>query len=557
MNNKSAIKNMGRLLKMITPVLPIMVFSIIMGIIGNFFAIGVMIGGALLIVNVLGIHTGFSYNELTTFVLICALLRGFLRYLEQYKGHDVAFRLLALIREKAYDALRRLAPAKLADKNAGEIIATVMSDVEYIEVFFAHTIAPVVIGIIVPLGVLIFVANYWIGFAIILLFFQLCVGLLIPLYAAKKGREAGREYRKQASDMGTLFLDSLQGLKELLILGKGSERLDQIRDSNKKLNNAHSHLKNHEGLVMALANGCVMMVVATVLIVGAIRHHIGLVAGVDVLVVTIAASASFGPLIALSALSNSLMQTLAAAERLFDLMDEKAAVEDTGTYLQSECTKRNEVVYDNISFCYSQRDATVIDKLHLVIEKNAKVALVGQSGCGKSTLLHLLMRFWDVNDGEIYMQGINVKDYALDQLRADMTLVSQDTWLFNETIKENICIGKPEASDEEIEIAAKRASIHDFIMKLPNGYKTVVGEMGSKLSTGERQRLGLARAFLRNSPIVLLDEPTSSLDTLNEKQILKTIQEELEEKTVILVSHRPSATVIADKVYRMNKGCIS
>jgi ATP-binding cassette, subfamily C, bacterial len=557
MKNKSAFSIMKRLLKMVSPVLPTMLFSIIMGITGNFFAITVMIGGSLLIADFLGMDTGITANTLTWIILICALLRGLLRYLEQYSGHDVAFRLLALIRDKAYASLRKLVPAKLADKSAGEIISTVMGDVEYIEVFFAHTIAPVIIGILIPFGVLLFISSYWYGFALILFAFQLAVGFLIPLFAARTGRKAGRNYRQEASKMGTFLLDSLQGLREIMLLNLGGKRLGEIKQRGKLFNNAHGELKKHEGLVMASADLCVLLAVTAVLTAAAIRFNLGLLDAESVLIVTVAASSSFGPLIALSSLSNSLMQTFASAERLFALMDEKPAVEDSvSDSASARDLDEGGIEYKKVTFQYPKRGISVIKELDMRILAFSKIALIGKSGCGKSTLLHLLLRFWDVDSGHICIDGQDIRKYGLERLRSGITLVTQDTWLFDDSIEENIRIGRSDADDVDVREAAARASVHDFIMKLPGGYKTRVGELGSRLSTGERQRIGLARAFLRNTPVVLMDEPTSGLDTLNEKVILKSINDEFEGKTVILVSHRPSVKAAAGVILRIENGAM-
>ena len=556
MGNKSTGTVIRRLLMMISPVFPTMLFSMLMGIIGNVFSITVMVGSALLFAKLLGMDTGISVTALVAAILVAALLRGIMRYLEQYSGHDAAFRLLALIRDKAYEALRRLAPAKLSDKSAGDIISTVMGDVEYIEVFFAHTIAPVVIGIIVSLGVLIFIGSYWAGFALILLAFQLLVGLVIPLYASKAGREDGRNYRKESANMGTFLLDSLHGMKELLLMNLGEQRLEEMKHRGMKLNREHGKLKRHEGRVTAMADLCVMLAITVILVISAIRCISGMMEPAEVLIVTVAASSSFGPLIALSSLSNSLLQTFAAAERLFALMDEKPPVEEIILDNTTPKVKEGSVEYCNICFQYPKREQVVVEKLDFKLDKGSLTALIGESGCGKSTLLHLLLRFWDVDSGSICVDENDIRKYELSKLRQGITLVSQQTWLFNESIEENIRLGKPEADTEEIITAAKRASIHEFIMSLPEGYGTRVGELGSRLSSGEQQRIGLARAFLRETPLVLLDEPTSSLDSLNEKAVLKTIRDEMKGKTVLLVSHRPSTIAVSDKVYRMREGYI-
>jgi ATP-binding cassette subfamily C protein len=553
-----AYKIMFRLFLMVAPVLPKMLFSIFMGVLGNLSAIGMMTGGALLIADLLGVADGFSSAGLATLVMSCAVLRGVLRYLEQYFGHDVAFRLLALVREQIFAALRRLAPAKLIEKRSGDLVTTVLGDVEYIEVFFAHTIAPVVIGTIVPVLVLLFIGRYWLGFVPILLFFQLGVGLVLPVLAAKLGKTRGREYRDRFAAVNVHLLDSLRGLKELLLFNQGERRLAEIRSKGRDLNQSYSQLKKQEGWVMAVADLLVMAAAVTLLFSGIGRFEAGMIGVGEVLVVTVAASSSFAPLLALSALSNSLMQTFAAAERIFALLDEKASVrEKLSGNGGAAVVNSGDLVYHNVSFNYPGKDVKILNNLDFGIKRGQHVALIGKSGSGKSTALRLLLRFWDVSAGEIRVDGKDIRDLSLSGLRSGMALMAQDTYLFDETIAANLRIGKPDATDAELEAAARKAAIHDFIMGLPQGYQTRVGELGSGLSGGERQRIGLARAFLKDSPLLLLDEPTSNLDTLNEQIILKAIKNECNEKTVVTVSHRPTAVAAAERILRLENGKIA
>jgi ATP-binding cassette subfamily C protein len=553
-----ACKIMLRLLKMVVPVLPTMLFSISMGILGYLSGIGMMVGSALLIAEALGMNSVFASGNLTMFVVSCAVLRGILRYLEQYSGHDVAFRLLALVREQIFAALRRLAPAKLIEKRSGDLVATVLGDVEYIEVFFAHTIAPVVIGTVVPVIVLIFIGRYWLGFALILLLFQLGVGLFLPLFSFRLGKTEGRQYRNRLAEVHVHLLDSLRGLKELLLFNRGAERLAEIRSKGRELNRSYSQLKRHEGLVMAVADLLVLSAVVTLLFSGIGRFEAGLIGVGELFIVTVTASSSFAPLLALSALSNSLMQTFAAAERIFALLDEEEPIrEKASDWADEAIVNPGDLAYYDVGFSYPEKTVKVLKNLNFAIKPGQQVALVGKSGSGKSTVLRLLLRFWDVSEGKITVDERDIRDISLFRLRFGMALMAQDTYLFNETIAANIRIGKPDATDEEIEAAARKAAIHDFITKLPKGYQTNVGELGSRLSGGERQRIGLARAFVKDAPLMLLDEPTSNLDTLNEQIILKAIKEECQEKTVVTVSHRPTAVAAAERILTLEDGRIS
>lgn len=502
---------------------------------------------------------------LITIVIICALARGFCGYLEQYYGHDVAFRLLAMIRSRIFNALRKLAPARMLDKRSGDLVSTIMADVEYIEVFFAHTIAPVTIGIVVPAAVLVFLGSYWPGFILIVLPFYLALGLGIPLLTNHLAREKGRSYRKELSFMHGHLVESLQGLRELLLFNKGRDRLEQIRAGSRRLDRALGQLRNHEGFIFALSDSLIIAAIGAVLLAASIRYTEGLLSLPGLIVVVAVTSSSFGPVIALSSLSGTLMQTFAAAERIFRLMDEKPAVdeerEDTAANKPRQMTPIpapviGELAYHDVCFHYPSQHEDVLRLFSLVIRQGEHVALVGKSGSGKSTALRLLLRFWDPSRGAITWNGRNINTVLPAKLRAGMAVVSQDTFLFSGSIADNIKIGNPQAPDEAVEKAAQRASVDQFIKSLPQGYQTPVGELGDKLSGGERQRLALARALLIDAPLLLLDEPTSNLDVLNEKKVLKALAEACKGKTVLMVSHRPSTVAAADQIFVLEKGRI-
>ncbi len=545
---------MLRLLHMVTPLAPTMLACIFLGILGNLSAVLIMVFGSMVVASALGIQLALPFKALVGLTLAAALVRGPLGYFEQLMGHDVAFRLLSLMREKIFGALRRLAPAKLIDKRSGDIVTTIMGDVEYVEVFFAHTIAPVSIGIVVPLTVLIFAGTFWYGFSLILLVFYLCT--LIPLYIARHVRATGRNYHAGFSAINTHFLDSLQGLRELIMFGRAEDRQKEIRRKGQELTDASRKLRRYEGFVMALSESCILGGTAAVLFSALYRLHLGDI-GIDgVIIVTVTAASSFGPLVALSALTNDLMHTFAASERIFSLLDEKPLViEHPGAHSR---VRHNtpDINYNNVLFSYPGKDESVCRDLDIAIKPNTKTAIVGPSGSGKSTVLRLLLRFWDVDHGEIFLNGENIKEPPLSYLRSNMTMVSQDTYLFNDTIEANIKTGNPAATTEEVETASRRANIHDFIMTLPNGYQTRVGESGCRLSAGERQRIAIARALIHDAPVILLDEATSNLDTLNEGSILKTIAHEFKDKTIITVSHRPSTIVGADTIMVLDEGTI-
>lgn len=554
MNNEqqriSGLKIMLRLIKILKPLTPIMMITITFGVLGFLAATAVTTFGAVAIGNILGVEMGIGLSTTIKIIIGCAILRGGLRAIEQYSGHYIAFKILAILRDQVFKALRKLSPAKLETKEKGNLISVITSDIELLEVFYAHTIAPIAIAILtssVTAGVLYSVNPY---FGLIGIGFYLIVGLVIPVASSKYANQAGLEYRNEFGNTNSFLLDSLKGIKEVLLFGAGEERINTINENSEKLNEKLKVIKQHEGIIRAFTDITIMIAILVTLYTGVKLFEAGTVNLGQVILAVVLLASSFGPTVALSNLSNNLMHTFACAQRLFNILDEVPEVEEVHGM---EDLKMNDINIENVSFKYKGRNEDLLKNINLKINKGDKVAIIGKSGCGKSTLLKLIMRFWDVESGAIEIDSKNIKNIPTKSLRKVQSLVSQETFLFNDTIENNLKIGKIDASEEEIISAAKKASIHEFITTLPNGYKTNVGEIGSNLSSGERQRLGIARAFLHNPKVLILDEPTSNLDTLNEAEILKSIKNESEDKTIIMVSHRKSSAAICDKkVYVKN-----
>jgi ATP-binding cassette subfamily C protein len=548
-----------RLLGFAKPALAKMMFSISMGVVGNLASAGIMIAGALLIAIYAGFSSPVSQTTLIFLIVVFALSRGVFRFLEQYSGHDIAFRILAIIRKEIFASLRKLAPAKMANKRSGEILSTITSDVEYIEVFFAHTIAPVAIGIITPAIINSFIGLFWPGYSMILIIFQLLVGFVLPFLSGQKVRECGRSHRNNIALANSHLLDSIQGLKEISLMNYGERRLEELDRRQDELAESAEKMAKLEGNTRALSDLLILTATVTIFLVALWRFNLGLMDPALIVVVTVAASSSFAPLIPLSALSSPLSQTLASAKRVFDLIDEEPEITESIGVCSLEKTIKAPVAsveYRNVAFRYQGSEGNALKDVSLRVEKGCRIVITGKSGSGKSTLLRLLMRFWDVKEGSIFLQGRDIKSLRLSKVHSELSLVEQQTFVFDDTLEENIKIGNSDASHEEVVRAAKKASIHEFIMSLPKKYDTRTGELGSKLSGGEQQRLALARAFIRKAPIVLLDEPTSNLDTLNEKIILKSISDERDERTFIMVSHRVSAQMIADRSFTLDEGSL-
>lgn len=549
MKKRSNLSIMFRLSALVKPLAGFMVLAIIMGVIGNLCAAFITVLGGYAILDALNISTEISM--LTAFILagIFALLRGILRYAEQSSNHYIAFKLLALIRDRAFVALRRLCPAKLEGKDKGNLISIITSDIELLEVFYAHTISPIAIAIIFCIIMVVFISMYSVILGMIALAAYVTVGVIIPIAVSKISGNNGEKFRKKSGELSAFVLDSLYGISELIQFGSGKKRSDEMSEKTEDLLKTEKAMKQKTGTNMAVTNTVIFAFDIILLITAAFLYQSGTVGFDGVIIPVIALMSSFGPVVALANLGSTLQNTFAAGNRVLNILDESPVVE--------EITGKKDVAFtgakvENVTFAYG--DEIILNDVSIDIKENSVVGIIGKSGSGKSTLLKLLMRFWQVQKGDIKISNTSIEDINTSNLRDIESYVTQDTHLFHDSIKNNLKIAKLDATDDEIISACKKASVHDFIMSLPNGYDTMVGELGDTLSGGEKQRLGLARAFLHNAPLMLLDEPTSNLDSLNEAVILKSLNEERDNKTVVLVSHRESTMKIADTVYCVENG---
>lgn len=550
---------MAQLIGLIWPLLPIMAAAIILGVLGYLCAIFLTIlSGAGLIgwlseisgEVVWGSRQGFLMSLapgiLAAALVIMAVMRGVLHYGEQYCNHFIAFKLLAIIRHKVFAALRRLCPAKLEGKDKGNLISIITSDIELLEVFYAHTISPIVIAILTSLIMTIFIGSISVKAGVLAFFGYVTVGALIPLWNGHRGAEKGMEFRDAFGELNSFVLDSLRGLNETIQYDGGEKRLEMLRTRSKAQGEMQRVLNRHEASQRSVTNLAILGFSIGMLFLMLNGYEKGQVDFAQMFLATVAMMGSFGPVVALSSLSNNLNQTLASGERVLSILEE--------TPLVDEVEQGEEIVFEGASaehVHFSYEEEEILKDFSIEIPKNQIVGIHGASGCGKSTLLKLLMRFWDVKKGQVSVSGQDIRKIQTASLRDNESYVTQETYLFHDSIANNIAVGKPNATEEEICEAAKKASIHDFIMTLPNGYETKVGELGDTLSGGERQRIGIARAFLHDAPFLLLDEPTSNLDALNEGIILQSLQETCQKRTVVLVSHRQSTMNLADKVYEM------
>lgn len=552
---RSGLGVMAGLIGMVKPLLPVMLVAIFMGCAGNLMATFITVLGGYGLLSAVGMYEGLSLSVLFGLILFFAVARGILRYAEQASNHYIAFKLLARIRHAVFASLRRLAPAKLDGSRKGNLISIITSDIELLEVFYAHTISPIAIAAITSVFMVGFLgAKHPLlgGFAAVC---YLVVGLVIPLMNGKIGGAAGQEYRNSFGDLNTCVLDNLYGLEEILQYEQQEKRLAQMNERTDKLEGINEQLKHHENRQRIVTDGVILFASVGMAIVAGRLVASGELAASTALIAVIAMASSFGPTAALSALSNNLHHTLASGNRVLDILAEEPVVLDI-TDGAEKC--EGDISCHKVSFSYDAvekreltENAGVLQDFTAAFRENRIHGILGKSGCGKSTLLKLLMRFYETEQGSIAYGGENVNGINTAALRDRISYVTQETFLFHDTIENNIRVAKENASREEVIAAAKKASIHDFIMTLPKGYDTRVAELGDSLSGGEKQRIGIARAFLHEANVLFLDEPTSNIDSLNEGIILQSLEKEKENKTILLVSHRKSTMGICDDVIAM------
>ncbi len=552
MKRRSGFTVMARLVGLVRPLTGYMILAIAMGLLGHLCAAFITILGGYAVLELLSFDTPIPLGVIFACVILFSAVRAGLRYAEQSCNHFIAFKLLALIRDKVFQALRKLAPAKLDGRDKGDLISIITSDIELLEVFYAHTISPAAIAALFTVIMCLFIGSFHRMLGILALIAYAVVGVAVPLVVSKVSGDTGMQLRNRSGELSGFVLDSMRGLNETIQYGQGVSRLDQMNAKTEALSAVEETMKRTAGRNTAATNTIILGFDLLMLFASAILFQKGAVDFSGVLIPTLALFSSFGPVVALAALGSTLQSTFAAGNRVLDILDESPITE--------EVTGKDKVAFSgaaakHVTFAYGNE--TILENFSVELPVRKIIGIQGRSGSGKSTLLKLLMRFWTVQNGSIEVSGKRVDDINTTNLRDLESFVTQETHLFHDSIRNNIRIAKLHATDAEIEAACRKASVHDFIMTLPQGYNTPVGELGDTLSGGERQRLGLARAFLHDAPFMLLDEPTSNLDSLNEAVILRSLKEEQQGRTVVLVSHRESTMRIADQVFSVEHGRMS
>lgn len=551
-NTRSAFGIMMRLVRLVKPLLPYMILAVVLGVLGFGCAIFLTVFGISGLLSVSGVASITTFEQAIGLVIACGALRGFLHYGEQLCNHYIAFKLLALIRDKVFGALRRLAPAKLEGRDKGNLVSLITSDIELLEVFYAHTISPVFIALIVSLAMIGFIATQSGLLALVAVAAYIVIGVGIPLVFSRGVQVSGRALRDQLGDVNSFVLESLRGLREILQFGQGKKRVHAVVERSDALASEEKYLKDRTALSTAVTGACVLLFDVLMIVCAYLLCASGSLSFGQAALSVIALMSSFGPVIAVAALGTTLQQTIASGVRVLDLLDEEPEC--------AEVTKGRSVVFDGaalekVSFSYGEE--MILQDISISFERGKVVGISGKSGSGKSTLLKLLMRFWDPTKGRVSLSGVDLREINTPCLRVNEGYMTQDTHLFEGTLGENIMLAKPQATHEELKEACRKASLLHFVEQLPDGFDTPVGELGDALSGGERQRVGLARMFLHNAPLVLLDEPTSNLDSLTEASVLKALAEFREDKTIVLVSHRASTGAFADVAYSVERGRMS
>lgn len=552
MKKRSNLSIMLRLITLVKPLAGYMMAAVAMGVAGFLCAQFITILGGYAMLDVLKLHTGISISAIFVLVLVLAVLRAVLKYGEQSCNHFIAFKLLAIIRDHVFKALRKLCPAKLEGRDKGDLISVITSDIELLEVFYAHTISPVCIAFIMSVIMSIFIGSYSVVLGVIAALAYIAVGAFVPVMISKKSGTLGEDFRRQSGQLSGYVLESLRGLDEEIQYSYGEKRLDDLKLRTDSLSLKQEKMSVNVGFNTAITNSVILIFDIIMLVTSVSLYRNGTVGLEGVIIPLVALMSSFGPVVALANLGTTLQNTLASGGRVLDILDESPVTE--------EITDGRDITFsgakaENVTFSYGEEK--ILDGLSLDIEKGKITGIIGRSGSGKSTLLKLFMRFWKTQGGRIAISDEDIDSINTASLRNAESFVTQETEFFHDSIENNIRIAKLDATHDEVISACKKASIHDFIMTLPEGYDTNVGELGSTLSGGERQRIGLARAFLHDAPFMLLDEPTSNLDSLNEAVILKALRDDGAGRTVALVSHRKSTMCICNKVYSVENGRLS
>lgn len=553
LTHRSGFKVMSSLMMLLNSLVYIMLLAIFNGSLGFVSSMSVVIFGVVGIAKSFGENIALSYTAIFIIIGISGLLRGALRYCEQYSNHYIAFKLLATLRSKIFITLRALAPAKLDQKQKGGIISMITADIETLEIFYAHTISPIAIAFLVCTSIILVLGFYvnWF-FALIAITTYLIIGVFVPMVTSKKLRNSSYKYRKEFTNLNSYMLESIEGLQELISFNAIPKRLSAIKS---KSNHLLKSIKKQK--IIVSKNNAIFdllitfFIIITVVAVVLMHYYDNLSIGKLLIALSIIYT-GFGPVIALANLPSTLSATFTSGNRILNLLEEKPIVNPV---INANDIEFNELDINRLNFSYDN-EIKILKNINLNIKKGEVVGIIGPSGSGKSTLLKLIMRFHPVDANSIKLNNIDINDINSKNLHSNITMLNQNTYLFNMSIRDNLLLANPDASEKEIIDACKKADIHNFIIEQEKAYDTEITSLAQNISAGQKQRLGLARALLTNSSLILLDEPTSNVDILSEKEILNAINKIKKDKAIIIVSHRPTTMSVADRVYKMKNNQI-
>lgn len=542
----------SRLIKKARPIAKYLTISTLASIVGNLSHMGVMGFGALWIMKVAGIVTTGGAWFYACMMLLCGLLIALCRYLEGVFSHLGAYGILAKMRVDLFTSINRLAPAYLIDQKIGDVINIAVGDIETLEYFFAHTIGPMFTVILLPVTTVIIALQFNPFYAYVLIPVYLIISIIIPLVGLYLGRGIGKEYRKDLGKLKAVILENIYAIKDIQIYHASDDKIAQVMKYNDQVNKDMHAMTMHKQALSSAPNFFVYLGRVMILVVAAYLLSNGIGDPVGTIVISFIATASFSSTFSLTFVVIHLLEAFAAAERIFLIEDANPLTTDPKESIRIDHVEC--IDFEDVSFTYPKTNREILKYFNLSIQNQEHIGIVGESGSGKSTILRLLLRYYPIQTGKIQINGISLDQFSFEELHHHIAVLEQDTYLFNDTIAQNIAIAKPEAMMDEIRLAAKRAGIDDFIMSLADGYDTHMGQMSSRVSGGERQRIGLARIMLKQPDVIILDEPTSALDVLHEKELLHTLEKEFKDKMILTISHRLSTLTYCDRIIQVKDG---
>ena len=542
----------SRLIKKARPIAKYLTISTLASIVGNLSHMGVMGFGALWIMKVAGIVTTGSVWFYACMMLLCGLLIALCRYLEGVFSHLGAYGILAKMRVDLFTSINRLAPAYLIDQKIGDVINIAVGDIETLEYFFAHTIGPMFTVILLPVTTVVIALQFNPFYAYVLIPVYLIISIIIPLVGLYLGRGIGKEYRKDLGKLKAVILENIYAIKDIQIYHASDEKITQVMKYNDQVNKDMHAMTMHKQALSSAPNFFVYLGRVMILVVAAYLLSNGIGDPVGTIVISFIATASFSSTFSLTFVVIHLLEAFAAAERIFLIEDANPLTTDPKESVRIDHVEC--IDFEDVSFTYPKTNREILKHFNLSIQNQEHIGIVGESGSGKSTILRLLLRYYPIQTGKIRINKISLDQFSFEELHRHIAVLEQDTYLFNDTIAGNIAIAKPEATMDEIRLAAKRAGIDDFIMSLADGYDTQMGQMSSRVSGGERQRIGLARIMLKQPDVIILDEPTSALDVLHEKELLYTLEKEFKDKMILTISHRLSTLTYCDRIIQVKDG---